>query len=88
MQVTLLTQDNCSHCDQAKELLDRISREYGLSVTEVALESPAGAELAVRLGVMFAPGIVIDGDLISYGRPSERRLRRDMGKRLAQAETP
>lgn len=85
MHVTLLTQEDCSYCDQAKQLLERLEPDYPLSVTEISLDSPEGADLAVRLGVMFAPGIVIDGDLVSYGRPSERRLRRDMAKRLARA---
>lgn len=83
MQVTLLTQQDCSYCDQAKELLARLAPEYGLSLSEVDLGSSEGSDLAMRLGVMFAPGIVIDGVLASYGRPSERRLRRDIDKRLA-----
>jgi glutaredoxin len=86
MQVTLLTQESCSYCDQAKGLLERLTPEFRLSVTEVPLDSPDGTELAVRLGVMFAPGIVVDGKLLSYGRPSERRLRRDLRKRTTQSE--
>ena len=80
MQVTLLTQADCAFCDQAKEVLARLSGEYPLEVREVNLASPDGRAMAERCGVFFAPGVVIEGELFSYGRLSERKLR----KRLAR----
>ncbi len=78
MEVTLLTQGDCAFCDQAKEILDRLSAEYGLAVTTLELSSPEGRALAERGGIMFPPGIFIDGETLCYGRPSERRLRREI----------
>lgn len=86
MEVLLLTQENCGFCAQAKELLDRLSGEYELSVTTLDLNSPEGQALAMRGGVLFPPGIFIDGEPFSYGRPSERKLRREIEGRLRSVE--
>jgi glutaredoxin len=82
MEVTLLTQENCAFCDQAKEMLDRLSVEYPISVSTLDLGSPEGQALAERGGVMFPPGIFIDGEPFSYGRLSERKLRRELDRRV------
>lgn len=81
MQVTLLTQTDCEFCNRAKRILKRLEGEYALSVVEVDVASPAGQRLAEQGGVLFAPGIFLDGELCSYGRPSERRLRRELQQR-------
>jgi len=86
MNVTLLTQEDCAFCDGAKEILAHLSAEYGLSLETVDLDSPAGQRLAERGGVLFPPGIFIDGEPFSYGRPSERKLRREMERRRSSAK--
>lgn len=82
MDVLLLTQENCGFCDQAKELLGRLAREYPLRMTTLDLATPEGQALALRCGVLFPPGIFLDGVPFSYGRPSERKLRRELARRL------
>ena len=86
MNVLLLTQEHCGFCAQAKEILDRLAVEYGLSVSTLDLGSPEGEALAVRSGLLFPPGIFLDGEPFSYGRPSERRLRREIERRLKPGE--
>ncbi len=51
MEVTLLTQENCTFCEQAKDILDRLSGEYALSVSTLDLGTPEGQALAERGGV-------------------------------------
>jgi hypothetical protein len=41
------------------------------------------AGLAARAGVLFAPGVLLDGRPFGYGRLSERRLRRELGRMSA-----
>ncbi len=86
MNVLLLTQEHCAFCTQAKELLARLSAEYGFSVSTLDVSSPEGEVLAVRSGLLFPPGIFLDGEAFSYGRPSERRLRREIERRLRPVE--
>ena len=86
MNVLLLTQEHCGFCAQAKEILDRLAVEYELSVSTLDLGSPEGEALAVRGGLLFPPGIFLDGELFSYGRLSERKLRREIERRLRSVQ--
>ncbi|MGH3434781.1 MAG: glutaredoxin family protein [Thermocrispum sp.] len=81
VEVTLLTQNACGFCGQAKQVLARIGQEHPLRVTEVDLASDEGQRLAARAGVLFAPGVLLDGEPFSFGRLSERKLRRTLAKR-------
>ena len=85
MEVLLLTQEDCGFCEQAKALLGRLSTELGFSLTILNLDSREGRSLAERGGILFPPGIFIDGEAVCYGRPSERRLRRELERRLREA---
>jgi len=84
--VLLLTQEHCGFCVQAKEILDRLAVDYGFSVSTLDLSSPEGEALAVRSGLLFPPGIVLEGELFSYGRPSERKLRREIERWLRSVQ--
>ena len=81
VEVTVLIQDPCGFCDDAKELLDRLAAEFPIAVTELDLRSPEGERMAVAGGIMFPPGIFVDGEAFGYGRPSERKLRRELERR-------
>ncbi len=73
--ITLLTQSSCAFCDHAKEILSRLTADYSLNVHEIRLDTEEGRKLAIQHAVMFAPGVLIDGQLFSYGRLSEKKLR-------------
>jgi hypothetical protein len=78
VEVTVLTQPDCRFCELAAEILARVGQDHPLSVRQVDLDSPDGRDLAARHGVLFAPGILLDKRIFSYGRLSERRLRRHL----------
>ena len=82
LSVLILTQENCDFCDSAKAIVERLSREYPLSVSILSLESDVGQALAEEGGILFAPGIFLDGEPCCYGRPSEARLRSEIERRL------
>lgn len=86
MRVLLLTQAHCHFCEQAEALLTRLAPEYGFSVSTLDIASPEGQSLAERNGIFFPPGIFLDGVSFSYGRPSERKLRRELERRLRVGE--
>ncbi len=75
-EIVLLTKADCHFCDQAKEVLTRLAGEYDLEVREVALDSEEGGRLALEAGTPFPPVVFLDGRAFSYGRLSERRVRR------------
>jgi hypothetical protein len=78
--VTVLTQSDCRFCAHADTVLARVGRDYPLTVRHIPLDSDEGRALAARHGVLFAPGVLLDGALVSYGRLSERRLRRQLSR--------
>ncbi len=83
VQITLLTQPSCGMCELAKGILARLADEYPLSVTEVDLRSDEGKRLAAGAGVLFAPGVLVDGQPFSHGRLSERKIRRLLDRNTA-----
>ncbi|SEP53332.1 glutaredoxin family protein [Amycolatopsis saalfeldensis] len=78
VEITLLTQDDCGFCEQAKQVLDRVGADFPLQVTEIDLATDEGRRLAAQAGVLFAPGILVNGQPFSFGRLSERKLRRTL----------
>ncbi len=82
--ITLLTQTDCVLCEHAKKVLARVGEDYPLEVTEVDLASERGRALAAQARVQFAPGVLVDGRPFGYGRLSERRLRRALGRLAAE----
>lgn len=81
--ITLLVQDNCALCEQAKGVLARVAADVPLRVQELDLASEEGRRLAQKGGVMFAPGIFVDDQMFGFGRLSEKKLRRTLGRRSA-----
>jgi len=81
IEITVLTQPDCAFCERAAQVLARVSHDHPLAVRHVPLDSDEGRALAQRHGVLFAPGVFLDGQLVSYGRLSERRLRRQLARR-------
>jgi hypothetical protein len=78
VEVVLLTREDCTFCEEAAAILDRLGVEVPLSVRRVDYDSEEGRRLALSGGMLFPPGILIGGRPFSYGRPSERKLRREL----------
>lgn len=87
-RITVITRPDCHYCDDAKHLLQRLAPELGLEVETIDLATPRGRELAVASGMVFPPAILIDGSPFSYGRLSERRLRRELARRGSPSSDP
>jgi glutaredoxin len=77
-EITLLTKADCGLCDDAKAVLERLRSEFALQIATIDISSHAGQVLAMQAGVIFPPGVLLDGLPFSYGRLSERKLRREL----------
>lgn len=84
-RITLLTKPDCDLCDHAKEILVRVQADTAVDVDTVDLGSEQGRQLAERAGIAFPPGVLVDGEPFSYGRLSERKLRKALAKRATRA---
>lgn len=83
IEVLVLVQAECVFCAKALVLLDRLAREYDLHVTTRDLNTVEGQDAALRDAILFPPGIFLNGQPFSYGPISERKLRRELDRRLA-----
>lgn len=81
IRITILTKPYCGFCEDAKAIVARLGAEYRLITDIVDLQSAGGESMALRGGVLFPPGIFVDGEPFSYGRLSERKLRRELEQR-------
>ena len=86
-RVTLLTKADCGLCDQAKDVLHRLSSEFDVVVETVDTATERGQAMAQQAGMVFPPGVLVDGEPFSYGRLSERKLRRTL-RRVGAPATP
>ena len=82
--IIILTQTSCAACERAKEILSRVVLDFPINIREVKLDTELGRDLAIKHGVIFAPGILVDGKLLSYGRLSENKLRHRLLTNTAQ----
>ena len=81
LPVTLLTQPDCPWCEHAKSVLASVAADYRLTITEIDLHGQEGQRLTSTSPVPYAPGVLLDGALFSFGRLSERALRRALKKK-------
>lgn len=85
IDVLLLSREDCRFCVQAKETLERLRAELGLRVREQALDSEEGRRLALSSAALFPPVVLVEGEVICYGRLSERRLRKVLARRARES---
>ena len=87
IEVVLVTQPACDLCERAYSVFDRLGAAYDLNVRSVSLTTPEGEDLARRGGMLFPPGVYIDDEPFSYGRVSERKLRRELARRASKSRS-
>lgn len=79
-RVTLLTKADCDVCEHAKDVLARVAADTPIAVETIDVGSERGRTLAENAGIAFPPGVLLDGEPFSYGRLSERKLRRALAR--------
>jgi glutaredoxin len=83
LRVTVLSAPACELCEHAKAVLARVGEDYDFEIEECSTQTEQGRRLMVEHKVAFPPGILLDGEPFSYGRLSERKLRRELERRGA-----
>ncbi len=83
IKVEVFSSPGCSKCGKAKYVLQDIAKDIGgdrINWREVNILDEI--DYAVQLGVLSTPSIAINDVLIFTSLPSEKRLRRELLKRL------
>ena len=84
-EITIVTTEDCAFCEHAKQLLVRVAADAPLVVREVPLDSPEGRQITATIAAPFPPVVLLDGEAFSYGRLSERRLRKALAGQVSKA---
>ncbi len=88
-RVTLYTKKGCHLCEEAKELLRKLQREYDLAIAEVDIESDKGLE---EIYGWLIPVVALEGGKIFHSKITESQLRQALGdparKALPSGMTP
>lgn len=84
-EITIVTTADCAFCEQAKQVLARVAADAHVEVRDVPLDSPEGRQITERAAAPFPPVVLLDGEAFSYGRLSERRLRKALAGQVSKA---
>lgn len=83
IEVTVVSAPACHLCDDARTALAELATVYPLRVRTVELSSEEGRAVLLRTGAPMPPIVLVDGELLGWGRLSRGKLRR----RLEQLAT-
>ncbi len=81
--VTVVHTTACHFCDDARQALGELAREYPLRVVTVAADAPEGQRLLAEHRVGMFPLVLLDGAFFSQGRLPRRKLRKLLDSRPA-----
>ncbi|WP_407270646.1 glutaredoxin family protein [Radiobacillus sp. PE A8.2] len=82
IKITILSKENCHFCDTSKKIFNELANEYPLNVEVIDINTPQGEELASTSGFLFPPGLLFDNEPFSYGRPSKRKIVKEIKERM------
>ena len=86
IKVEAFSSPGCGKCAQAREMLKTMVEEFGEKrVTWRDVNILDEVDYAVELGILSAPAIAIDGELVFPALPSPHRLRAELVKRLEKS---
>jgi len=81
-RVTLYTKKGCHLCEEAKELLLILQREYDLTIAEVDIESDKGLQ---KIYGSLIPVVALEGGRILHSKITESQLRQALGGPASKA---
>lgn len=81
-RVTLYTKKGCHLCEEAKELLLGLQREYDLAIAEVDIESDKGLQ---KIYGSLIPVVALEGGRIFHSKITESQLRQALGEPASKA---
>lgn len=84
--MTFITQPDCSSCERAEAIIERMAADFSIRVLRLQFQSERGRQIAEEWAAMFPPVILIDGNLFSQARLSEKDLRKELQTRQASPE--
>ncbi len=86
LEVEVFTSPGCAKCAHARKVLKELTERLGGGrVRWREVDILEELDHAVALGVLAAPAIAIDGELVFTGMPRPSKLRETLLRRLGEA---
>ncbi len=76
IKIILIRPAGCIHCVQVKGTLEKLKKEYNISVEDVDMLSAKGQALVKKHGIMASPGILVNDEFFAMGGATEKDFRR------------
>ena len=78
----------CPYCKTAKAMLKKIMNENPgkFRLKQTLISSPSGMISRYRLGIHAVPAVLMNGEIIFRGLPSEEELRETLGLQKKEKE--
>ncbi len=73
-RITVVEAPGCHFCEDASETLARLAEHYPLEVVKLDSASDRGRHLLEAHRSPMSPLVLVDGQVFSWGRLSERKL--------------
>ena len=80
----MVTSPACHFCADAQEAVAEFARAYPLDVRTVDMASEEGRAIVRQHGAPMAPVVLVDGQLIGWGRLSRGKLERCLDQQLGR----
>lgn len=76
VKIQEVSSPGCVHCEKARKLLQReIKNKFPeVEIENIDMFSNEGMKLIQRHGIMFSPGVIINGELFSTGEVDRDKL--------------
>jgi glutaredoxin len=82
--VTVVTSPACHFCADAQRVLAEFARTHPLDVHSIDIASEEGRAIVRQHRAPMAPVVLVDGQLLGWGRLSRGKLRRCLDQRLGR----
>ena len=83
VQLKVFTLPSCSSCPLAKAIASEVAQKFNISYREVNLATAEGMSEGKAYGILSAPSIAVDDEVIVRGGlVSKRRLEEEVRKRV------
>lgn len=83
--ITVVHSPACHFCDDAQAVLTELADHFPLNVDLVSATSPLGARLVHEHRAPMYPLVLVDGQFFSFGRLSQKKLRRLLQRRAVES---
>lgn len=83
VEVVLVEAPACHLCEDAARTLDELAREVPLSVRRVDIASAEGRAIVRHHRAPMPPVVIVDGELLGWGRLSRGKLQRRLDELTA-----